>query len=69
MFCGSVRIKSHRNDAPLYRGRSCDQERALEPIAPTYSPVALINADDTRPAFLAFDLIFRDLLNETQTES
>jgi hypothetical protein len=69
MFCRSVRIKSHRNDAPLYRGRSYDQERAPERIVPMYSPLALINADDTRLAFLAFTLIFRDLLNETQTQS
>jgi len=38
----SVRIKSNRNDVPLYRGRSCNQERALERIAPAYSLGVLI---------------------------
>ena len=35
----SVRIKSRRDDVPLHRGRSCNQERALKRNAPLYSQV------------------------------
>src|SRR5271166_3888196 len=48
LFCRSVRTKSHRDDAPLRRGRSCNQERAPKRNAPLCSRVhTALNSDDT----------------------
>jgi hypothetical protein len=41
--CSSdFRKQNHRNDAPIYRGASCNQERELEPNCAGAFPVALI---------------------------
>jgi sucrose-6-phosphate hydrolase SacC (GH32 family) len=41
-----TRSGTHRKDAPLYRGRPCNQERALEQVAPAYFSVRCFKADD-----------------------
>ena len=39
VFCRSVRIKTHRDDIPLHRGRPCNQEQAPKRNAPRCSKV------------------------------
>jgi hypothetical protein len=65
MFCRSVRVNSQRNGAvglAIKNGYRSELRHRIPRCA-------RFNADDTLLAFLAFALIFRDPLDETQAQS
>ncbi|MEY2606100.1 MAG: hypothetical protein QOH31_3916 [Verrucomicrobiota bacterium] len=69
VYCPSARFKSVAKTQLYVSAGLAIKKRALERFRQRIPGARWFKADNALPAFLAFALIFRDLLNETQTQS